>query len=205
MVHVFLDAGVDVNGTSSIGDSPFRRAVKNDHTSVFRQLLEHGGEIDAKDPTSSQTWLTGASRKGLTEMVTYLLNLGPIWILPTAILNPNIQGNRYPGPVEALAVMCVHYPTIPHTLGTGKSPLHWARLDGALSGFGTLECGNSQDATLSGGRHALKDAFGYTPLALAAISAKEIRARVIELYKIDCPIWHQDRFRVRYHRFTTWL
>ena len=72
---MLLDAGADVNGTCSVGDTPLLVAVQNDKITCVKKLIEAGADVNVASK-DGETPLLYAARHGKTQSLKALLSTG---------------------------------------------------------------------------------------------------------------------------------
>jgi hypothetical protein len=73
-----IEAGFDVNAASDVGGSmrtPLHHAAAADDVEALRLLVEHGGDLEAVDPTFEATPLGWAEFFGKDQAAEYLRSL----------------------------------------------------------------------------------------------------------------------------------
>jgi ankyrin repeat protein len=101
-VQILLDAGVNVNATTSAGETALHLAIKNNRTEIIEALLETGPQLEIYTNDTKETPLHyAASKSGSLATIVSLLKLGAKYDTPNsknqspaeaALLANNIPG-----------------------------------------------------------------------------------------------------------------
>src|SRR5690606_4719877 len=171
--RLLLEAGADVHAADRAGEPPLMLAARAGTPAVAQALLEHGADVDAREPHYGQTPLMVAVREGHLEVVELLLAAGADVDAQTFAEDPPrfVPPSESPdGLSKGIGIIRAGWPEgrgKRFPAGGSKTPLLYATRHGHLDIV--------QRLIAHGADIELADGNGITPLINAIVNASSVR------------------------------